>query len=98
MVNPRQKWDREEDGMPLWASVLYKVGVPSAIALGLVWLMALKLLAGMDDIKSDQKQHSLMTAFYLYQICVASAEQSGRSEATCDPHNSGYNFNLERKP
>lgn len=98
MVNTRQKWDREADGMPLLVSVLYKYGVPSAIALGLVWLMALKVLAGIDDIKADQKQHSMMTSFYLYQICVATAEQSGRSEALCDPRNSGYNFNMEKKP
>lgn len=96
-MNPRQKWDREEDGMPLWARVFYKYGVPSAIALGLVWLVATRLLAGIDEIKQDQKQHSMLTGFYLYQICVMAAEQNGRSEAVCDPHNSNF-YTPERKP
>lgn len=96
MVNPRNKWDREEDGMPLWAKILYKYGVPSAIALGLVWIVSTRILAGIDEIKTDQKQHSMMTGFYLYQICVTAAEQAGRSEALCDPHTTNF-YSPEKK-
>lgn len=82
--NPREAYEREEDGMPLWAKILYRYGVPSAIALGLVWLIAARLMAGVDRIEQSQHDHAVSTAFYLRQICISNAEAAGHTPAICD--------------
>lgn len=78
--------------MALWARVLYKYGVPSAIALFLVWVVATQLLAAVRDIQSSLQRvesgihdHSFQTNFYMRAMCVNTAVQAGKPPAVCDP-------------
>ncbi len=81
--NPRDVYEREDDNMPLWAKVLYRYGVPSAIALGLVWLIGTRILNGIERIELSQQQHNMSTSFYLRQICTLNAEAAGHNPALC---------------
>lgn len=83
--NPRDLYEREEDNMPLWAKILYRYGVPSAIALGLVWLIATRIMGSLERIENSQHEHASSTAFYLRQICLSNAEAGGHTPYFCDP-------------
>ena len=91
-MNPRQAFERETDNMPVWAKILYKYGVPSAIALFLVWFIAVQLLAAVRDVQASLKRveegihnHAYQTSFYMRAMCINTAVQSGQSTALCDP-------------
>lgn len=78
--------------MPVWARILYKYGVPSAIALFLVWFIAGQLNKNvqainekMDHIGSEVHDHVFQTNFYQHSICVMTAKQSGQPISLCDP-------------
>lgn len=83
--NPRETYEREEDTMPLWAKILYRYGVPSVIALGLVWLIGTRILATMERIEQSQQRHEMSTQFYLRQICITGAAAAGQPSGLCNP-------------
>ena len=78
--------------MPIWARIIYKYGVPSAIALFLVWIVATQLLAAVRDIQDSLRRvetgihdHSYQTNFYMRATCINTAVQAGQNVALCDP-------------
>lgn len=90
--NTRQQWDREEDNMALWARILYKYGVPSGIALFLVWFTALQLNSSikqvqdqLNTIKTEVHDHVFQTGFYMRAVCIMTAKQSGQPVSMCEP-------------
>lgn len=81
--------------MPLWAKVLYRYGVPSAIALFLVWFVSARILKTMEDMKSDMNgslksigsevhDHVFQTGYYMHAMCVMTAKQSGQPASLCE--------------
>lgn len=91
-MNPRQVYERENDNMSLWMRVLYKYGVPSAIALFLVWFIAVQLLgevrgvqATLQRVEQGVHDHAYQTNFYMRAMCINTAIQAGQNTAQCDP-------------
>lgn len=84
-MTPTDQWKRETDRLPLWANILYKYGVPSAIALFLVWFITGRLLASVETMKSEMHDHVFSSAFYMKQICVSMAKQAGTPPEACEP-------------
>lgn len=91
MHNTRQVYEREEDNMPIWAKILYRYGVPSAIALFLVWVVATRILGAMDmmmksvnEMHTEIHEHMTQTGFYMHSMCVGISVQSGQNPAVCD--------------
>jgi preprotein translocase subunit SecY len=90
--NPREVYERETDRMTLWARVLYKYGVPSAIALFLVFIIASQLVKAVGDIQATLikvqqsiHDHAYQTNYYMRATCINTAIQAGQSASLCEP-------------
>lgn len=48
-----------ENQQPWWVSSIYKIGIPSAIALYLIWFLATQVRADLQEMKDTVKQHQI---------------------------------------
>lgn len=97
MTMPPKPSDSALDSLPLWAKLIYVYGVPSAIAMGLVWLLATQGLKSQEAVLRSQEvtrqemhDHSFQTSFYMRSMCISLAELAGKSATQCDPNTSAY--------
>ena len=81
-----------------WTQVAYKFGVPSVIALALVWFLMeqvstaqagthqaiLEVGKALDKHVTDMRQEQAETRFYLRQICINAAKDEAQ-RAGCVP-------------
>jgi len=54
--NPKRR--TTDSGYPWWLNAIYKVGVPSAIAIFLVWFMTTQVRDNLNSIKENLMLHS----------------------------------------
>lgn len=78
-----EQFRRESDSMSVWSRILYKYGVPSAIAIFLVWVLATKLLSGIEHVQYDLHDHMFQSAFYQQAMCMNLAKLAGEPPSQC---------------
>lgn len=72
------------DDMPAWLRGVYRYGVPSVIALFLVYSMNKTVASDIATIHEELNQHIAEQRFYLRAICLNTAkDEAGR--ALCVP-------------
>jgi hypothetical protein len=76
---------------PWWLDAIYRIGVPAALALFLVWFLTQKVSGQLDTVTSALQTHATVQErersemkFYLRAICVNVAADD-RQRAACNP-------------
>ena len=82
-MGPIQSSEDDESKLPWWVGPVYKFGIPSAIAVFLIWFLAVQVKAELAEIKeltkSNQTQINQFTITnqrtlrILQQICINSS-------------------------
>jgi hypothetical protein len=65
---------------PWWIEVAYKIGVPSAIAVFLIWFIVAKVSASLEHANGTLDEHVWTTNFYLHAICTNAAKTEAERE------------------
>lgn len=73
--------DREQEvsGTPWWVYAIYRVGVPAALSIFLVWFVTRGISA---DLNAMREEHQDMR-FYLQGICINTAPDIERARERC---------------
>lgn len=81
-MTPTTESDSNEE-QPWWVGSIYKIGIPSAIAIYLIWFLAAQVRTDLVEMKQTVTQHKIDSAVMLDQnrkiyqvlqrICVNSA-------------------------
>jgi cytosine/uracil/thiamine/allantoin permease len=76
--------DALSNGMPLWMKFISLIGVPSSIALYLIWFLTITVLGAISDHNDDHAEEMRVLTSVMQQICANTAENS-TSRARCFP-------------
>lgn len=79
---PGQQRNGSLDGLPLWARVVAVVGLPGAIAIYLVYVLATALPGKLEAHAAESKADAERTLRVLQQICQNTAE-TPEAKASC---------------
>lgn len=71
------------DGLPWWVNAVYKVGVPTAIACYLVYILAGKVQTNVEAVQSVLSQHELEQQHFLNELNRDSKLQLKMLETMC---------------
>ena len=72
------------NGMPLWMKFISLVGVPSSIAIYLVWFLTTTVLGAISSHNDDHADEMRVLTSVMQQICANTSENSA-DRARCCP-------------
>ena len=72
------------NGMPLWMKFISLVGVPSSIAIYLVWFLTTTVLGAISSHNDDHADEMRVLTSVMQQICANTSENSA-DRARCFP-------------
>lgn len=67
-----------------WVQAVYKLGVPSAIAVALVWFLMSTVSTALASVSQTLNRHQIESQFYLRGICLNTAHDEAE-RANCGP-------------